>query len=1495
MTRSGHLRRQRRALPLLLVALFLAACEPPLFTGLGPTPGTASPSTAVEVAPPDPTELRRDCGMSAPLSDGALLWVFCGTAVPPSTTVTRENTAAIAAPGDLVEPLDVLDGSGQPYQFITATSAWDQRCNPSTSDARRVTPRSVDTVTSGATDRVLVYFEHVCLASGAVVGSGGIGLAEFAYDPTNPPTGQIQATVLADHLWDGVAPTTPPGTGAPATLVMGGFGRVSAYDPAANLVYVYRCDTDSEPVVGCQVGRVAPANVANRASYRWFNGTNWVTAVPNPGAAVMVMATALGGSPLGAGEVYDIGWYPDAQMWFMTYLEWGATPPYGAAVSTRVASQPHGGWSAPVTVTIPGCTPATPSCRAMFGHPALSDSTTLAASYYSDPAAGGDGRIYTVDAKMFADSWIDVPRSDPDFADLDLVGIYGQVNRIHPNYEFRPDDSATRAELAEMLWRTAGRPAVTLGSPTFTDVGSSHPNRLAVEWLAAAAIDDTAPGGPWSPNSPANRQTAARWMWREAGAPAVTAGATFSDVPTGHPAFTPIMWAWTQGLLAETTPTTWNPTGSILRRDSGVAVILIQDRSVRGAVTDAVTSAPIPGVAVTVYDAADAPVRTVTTDSAGVYQVSWLPVGTGYSIGFNHPAYGDEWHENKPKTTNTLAQAATFAIAADVNRLPGTIGASLTPSSVTVAQPVDGSAAFATETLIAQPDTVDNVARVDFYIDDVLLGTDTSATGGWTLAWDTTTTADGAHSVRAVAVDGDDNETASLEHSVTVDNSLGAPARVQADFDSGKIDVNVFVPQFIEAILRPTVSLPDRYQGPEHAQPVEATTAIHQALAQNWNSMTAAAQADVQAIYTPGLQSGTPDPAFVAAFELWPDPGDENVYPGCDNNLIEWGYLTVVGVWCVQTIEYSTAVCNGASFTCDGDGTEVPDLRFRFSVNGDRHSFGDAPTTEIPGTVVPEEMLAMANQFFNAFEAYEDLGFQIGGNLDDGMPLDITMEDTRAYTIPICWSCHGFDEIADFGVVISPDELGSTPRHEAFHIVQYNYVSEYDVFGEFLPGDLGRDSTLWWMEATANWADHQAVEAMEADGQTPPEPTDYADAFLDFANQPTRTLTRFLPLTEGTRPQYGAYILAEYLQDRFDEANNTNFVRRTFEELDVQDHPLGINERTAIQVIEDVLEENNSSFADALPRFWTAAYLLDDNGSNHFGFEDPALTDWRGALGSEWTSGDEFSSRDRLGRASVNGESLSPAVVPHDGTTGPLTFGNRPGGAGIIDVSLEQGWEGFLTADIDIDPAGRYDKYAAVLVAYDDSGYPNLCDRGSGPEIEIQDLSLAAGTSIELDEACPTASLLIVNHDADSSVGEPDQVTVEFGVTLPNPMDPPTSHSAVIDGPGVTGVLPGTVVGIVSDPPAAGPTTGLLCVDVIVHSGAGIPFFGWVNPIIRIVDPFDMSVVAQKDGFDTLMDAHSTRTVSFGPIERDPWVALGVQLIEEEGDVVTWEATAVSC
>lgn len=88
--------------------------------------------------------------------------------------------------------------------------------------------------------------------------------------------------------------------------------------------------------------------------------------------------------------------------------------------------------------------------------------------------------------------------------------------------------SVTRAQLAAMLWRHAGRPAVS-APHRFRD----SPNWLdpALRWLRSVGLVDGWPDGTFRPGRPATRAWTIRLLWRAAGSPTGAPRSPFVDVP----------------------------------------------------------------------------------------------------------------------------------------------------------------------------------------------------------------------------------------------------------------------------------------------------------------------------------------------------------------------------------------------------------------------------------------------------------------------------------------------------------------------------------------------------------------------------------------------------------------------------------------------------------------------------------------------------------------------------------------------------------------------------------------------------------------------------------------------------------------------------------------------------------------------------------------------------------------------------------------------------
>jgi len=84
--------------------------------------------------------------------------------------------------------------------------------------------------------------------------------------------------------------------------------------------------------------------------------------------------------------------------------------------------------------------------------------------------------------------------------------------------------------------------------------------------------------------------------------------------------------------------------------------------------------------------------------------------------------------------------------------------------TVTITNPTDGDQVSGTVTIEASAaDTIQTISRVEFYIDDIIIGTDTSQPYEWD--WDTTAESDGSHVIKAVAYNAIDE---SSQDSITV-------------------------------------------------------------------------------------------------------------------------------------------------------------------------------------------------------------------------------------------------------------------------------------------------------------------------------------------------------------------------------------------------------------------------------------------------------------------------------------------------------------------------------------------------------------------------------------------------------------------------------------------------------------------------------------------------------------------------------------------------------
>jgi len=177
------------------------------------------------------------------------------------------------------------------------------------------------------------------------------------------------------------------------------------------------------------------------------------------------------------------------------------------------------------------------------------------------------------------------------------------------------------------------------------------------------------------------------------------------------------------------------------------------------------------GLSATATDAGGSGLSDVRFERAPAGTGSWTLIGTStsapYSASWDTTALANGNYDLRAVARDgaggtTNSEVVTVAVQ---NGAP----ADTTPPSVALTAPAEGATVSGTTTISA--DASDNVAvaRVDFVVDNKVVGTDTSSP--YSVAWDSTKVSDGTVTLRARATDTSNNTTVSAKRSVTVENS----------------------------------------------------------------------------------------------------------------------------------------------------------------------------------------------------------------------------------------------------------------------------------------------------------------------------------------------------------------------------------------------------------------------------------------------------------------------------------------------------------------------------------------------------------------------------------------------------------------------------------------------------------------------------------------------------------------------------------------------------
>lgn len=152
------------------------------------------------------------------------------------------------------------------------------------------------------------------------------------------------------------------------------------------------------------------------------------------------------------------------------------------------------------------------------------------------------------------------------------------------------------------------------------------------------------------------------------------------------------------------------------------------------------------------------------TSYAG-YDVGDIKVTTDGTSGFTVSADGNVHQGTNELTSSGLPR--TFA-------LDDATSPDVTAPSTSITSPASGATVSGTTTVAASASDDRGIARVEFYLDDVLQSTSTTSPYAW--SWNTTTAANGTHALTSRAYDGAGNTAASAPVGVTVSNTADTTA-----------------------------------------------------------------------------------------------------------------------------------------------------------------------------------------------------------------------------------------------------------------------------------------------------------------------------------------------------------------------------------------------------------------------------------------------------------------------------------------------------------------------------------------------------------------------------------------------------------------------------------------------------------------------------------------------------------------------------------------------
>ena len=161
-----------------------------------------------------------------------------------------------------------------------------------------------------------------------------------------------------------------------------------------------------------------------------------------------------------------------------------------------------------------------------------------------------------IDAEPEVPAFADVP-ADAYYADAVKWAVEQGITSGTSATTFSPDMSCTRAQIVTFLWRANGSPKADGANP-FTDVSADAYYYDAVLWAVKEGITSGTSATTFSPDATVTRGQTVTFLYRAAGAPAVTGG-SFADVAADAYYADAVAWAVKEGITSGTGGNSFSP------------------------------------------------------------------------------------------------------------------------------------------------------------------------------------------------------------------------------------------------------------------------------------------------------------------------------------------------------------------------------------------------------------------------------------------------------------------------------------------------------------------------------------------------------------------------------------------------------------------------------------------------------------------------------------------------------------------------------------------------------------------------------------------------------------------------------------------------------------------------------------------------------------------------------------------------------------------------